>query len=143
MSTPNNVHRDMAECWNSRDFDAYRNLLHADYTYTGGDGKEIGGGPDAGLRVARMWADAFPDGRLEVKRVYVQGTTAIAEMVARGTHNGDLMGIPPTGKPVELTICNVMELRDGKIYREREYMDALTVMTQIGAIPAPGKVARA
>ena len=69
---------------------------------------------------------------LEVRKVYVQGDTAVAEMVARGTHKGPLMGIPPTNKTVEITICNVAEVRDGKLYREREYMDMLHMLSQLG-----------
>jgi steroid delta-isomerase-like uncharacterized protein len=143
MPTPATFHKEVARIWNERDFGAMRTLFHPEYTYTGGDGKEIRGGPDAGLGIAKMFADAFPDAVLEVKKVYTQGDTAIAEMIGRGTHNGELMGVPPTGKRVEINICNVMELRDGKIYREREYMDMLTMMVQMGVVPAPGGAAGA
>jgi steroid delta-isomerase-like uncharacterized protein len=141
MSTAATIHREIAKLWNERDFNGMRSLAHPDYSYTGGDGKEMTGGPDVGLAIARMFANAFPDGKLEVKKVYTDRDVAIAEMVGRGTHKGELMGIPPTGKPVEIVICNVMELRDGKIYREREYMDMLTMMTQIGVMKAPGSAA--
>jgi hypothetical protein len=47
------------------------------------------------------------------------------------------MGLAATGKPVELLICNVIELRDGKVYREREYMDMLIVITETGVVKAP------
>ena len=142
MSTPATIQQEMARLWNARDFDGFRNLLHPEYSYTGGDGKEMSG-PEAGLGIAQMFASAFPDGTLEVKKVYTQGNTAIAEMVGRGTHKGDLMGVAPTGKPVEIVICNVMELRDGKIYREREYMDMMSMMVQLGAVKAPGGAAGA
>jgi steroid delta-isomerase-like uncharacterized protein len=143
MSSPTSIHQEIAECWNRRDFGGLRNLCHAEYSFTGGDGAEQRGGPDVAVGVARMWADAFPDGRLEVKRVYAQGNTAIAEMVGRGTHRGELAGVAPTNRPVEIVICNVLELRDGRIYREREYLDMHSVLTQIGAAKAPGRTARA
>ena len=142
MSSPSSIHREIARLWNERDFNGMRTLMHPQYSYTGGDGKEMSG-PEAGLGIAQMFANAFPDGRLEVRNVYGQGDIAIAEMIGRGTHRGDLMGIAPTGKSVELLICNVMELRDGKIYREREYMDMLSLMTQLGVIQAPGGAAGA
>jgi steroid delta-isomerase-like uncharacterized protein len=142
MSTATSIHRDIAECWNRRDFDAIRDLLHSEYTYTGGDGKETAGA-DAGVRVARMWAEAFPDGRLEVKHVYTQGNTAVAEMVGRGTHTGEFMGIAPTGRRVEVLICNVIELREGKVHHEREYVDMLAVLTQLGVAQAPRRTASA
>ena len=46
-----------------------------------------------------------------------------------------------TGRPAEITICNVIELRDGKVYREREYMDMYTMMTQMGVVKAPATAA--
>jgi steroid delta-isomerase-like uncharacterized protein len=138
MASANEIHRELLTAWNNRDFTRYRALLHPEYSYTGGDGKEMPGGPDVGVGVARMFATAFPDGKVEVKRVYVQGDTAVAEFQARGTHNGDLMGIAPTGKPVTVNVCNVIEVRDGKAYREREYIDMLAIMAQLGVVKAPG-----
>ncbi len=142
MSTPNTVHREIADCWNRRDFRALAEMYHDGYTFTGGDGKELPG-RDAGIQVARMWADAFPDGKLEVKRVYTNGDTAVAEMIGRGTHKGQLLGNGPTHKSVEVMVCNIIELREGRIFREREYIDMLSVLTQIGAVTVPGRAARA
>jgi steroid delta-isomerase-like uncharacterized protein len=137
MASPSDVQREYLEAWNKRDFEKMKTLLHANYSYTGPDGKEQTG-PDAGLKVARMWATAFPDGKVEIKKTMGQGDITIAEFIGRGTHNGELMGVKPTGKPMEIRICNVMETRDGKIYREREYMDMLTLMSNLGAVKLPG-----
>ena len=83
-----------------------------------------------------MFADAFPDGRIDIVNIKDAGDTAIVEFVGRGTHKGELMHCA-TGKTLALPVCNVMEIRDGEIYREREYMDVMTLMTQLGAMPAP------
>jgi steroid delta-isomerase-like uncharacterized protein len=136
MATVSEIHHQIVDAWNSRDWTAMRNLLHSDYSYTGPDGKELVGS-DAGVNVGRMYANAFPDGKLEIKRVHVAGNTAIAELLATGTHRGDLMGVAPTGKRVELNICNVLEVRDGKALREREYMDVMTMMGQLGVVQGP------
>jgi steroid delta-isomerase-like uncharacterized protein len=124
------------DAWNKRDFARMRDLMHPEYSYTGGDGQEQTG-PDAGLAVAHMFADAFPDGRIDIVSIKEAGDTAIVEFIGRGTHKGQLMELAPTGKTMALPVCNVIEVRDGKIYREREYMDMMTMMTQLGAIPAP------
>jgi steroid delta-isomerase-like uncharacterized protein len=143
MSSLATIHREMVEHWNKRDFDGLRTLFHAEYTHTGGDGQEASGGPDTGVRMSRMWANAFPDGKLEIKRVYTQENTSIAEMIGRGTHTGELEGIPATGKQVQVVVCNVLELRDGKIYREREYLDKASILSQIGVLKPAGRTARA
>jgi len=41
---------------------------------------------------------------------------------------------------VSIPVCHVIELRDGKIYREREYMDMMNMMTQLGVAKAPASV---
>ena len=133
--SPKEVAQGALDAWNNRDFDRMRDLMHPEYTYTGPDGREQKG-PEAGMAVAHMFADAFPDGRVEILNTKEAGDTAVVEFVGRGTHGGDLMGIAPTGRPVNIPICEVLEVRDGKIYREREYMDMATMMAQLGVMPA-------
>jgi predicted ester cyclase len=50
----------------------------------------------------------------------------------RGTHTGPLQDIAPTGRSVALPGCNVIELRDGLIYREADYFDTATMLKQLG-----------
>jgi len=136
MADPTAIARDYFEAWNRRDWSHYRNLMHRDYSYTGADG-QAQPGIEAGLSVAQMFASVFPDGRIEPNRIYACGdSVVIAEFVGRGTHKGDLMGIAPTGRQVAINVCNVLEFRDGKIVAEREYMDMMTVLQQIGLAPA-------
>jgi steroid delta-isomerase-like uncharacterized protein len=136
MATVTDIQRQVLDAWNRRDWETYRSLLHSEYRYTGPDGKEQVG-PEAGLNVAKMYANAFPDGKLEVKNSLSSQSISVSEFIARGTHKGDLRGIPPTNKTVEVRIANFMELRDGKIFREREYFDMMTMLVQIGAIKQP------
>ena len=136
MSDPTAIAREYVEAWNKRDFAKYRELLHPQYTYTGSDGARQNG-PDAGVGVGQMFANAFPDGKLEVERVHGVGNFAISEYTGSGTHKGDLMGIAATGRRVTMPVCNVIEIRDGKIIAERDYMDMAYMMQQLGVMPAP------
>ena len=124
------------EAWNSRSFDRMRDLMHPDCTYTGGDGREQKG-PEASIAVSKMFAAAFPDGRIEIVNLKESGDTVLVEFIGRGTHGGDFMGIAPTRRPVTVPVCDVLELRDGKIYREREYIDMANIITQLGVTRIP------
>lgn len=135
MSNTEEIARKYHDAWNKRDWDGYRSMMHAEYSYTGGDGQRMDD-PDAGVGVGQRFAAAFPDGTINVQKVHVAGDVAIVEFIGRGTHSGDLMGIPPTGKKVEIMVCDVLEMRDGKIHTEREYMDFATMMQQLGVMPA-------
>ncbi len=136
MSDPATIAREYLEAWNRRDWETFRGVLHAGYSYTGGDG-QTQKGPEAGLAVGQMFANAFTDGKIELRKISVAGDIAVVEFIARGTHDGDLMGIAPTGRQMELPVCTVLEVRDGKILAEREYMDMLHLMQQLGVAPAP------
>ena len=130
------IAREYLEGWNRRDWARWRELFHPNYTYTGGDG-QVQKGPEAGMAVGQMFATAFPDGKLEIQRIHAVGDVAVTEFIGRGTHRGDLMGIAPTGRQISVPICNVIEVRDGKIFAEREYMDMLHMMQQLGVAPVP------
>ena len=136
MSDATSIARDYLDAWNRRDWARYRDVLHPEYTYTGGDG-QTQKGQDVGLAVGQMFATAFPDGRIDVQSVHATGNVAIAEFTGRGTHTGDLMGIAATGRQMSIPVCNIIEVRDGKLYAEREYMDMMHLMQQIGVAPAP------
>ena len=133
--SPTDIAREHTASFNDRRFDRARDLMHSDYTYTGPDGQEQRG-PDAGVAVLKMWATGFPDAHIDIVNIKESGDTVIVEFIGRGTHRGDLMGMAPTGKQVNIPVCNILELRDGKIYRQREYMDMATMMVQLGVMPA-------
>jgi steroid delta-isomerase-like uncharacterized protein len=136
MADASGLHREMLDAVSARDFDKLREMYHPDYTYLSSDGNEQKGA-EAGVAVAQMYTSAFPDIVLEVRHLHsCGGDTSVMEFTARGTHKGELEGIPPTGKSVEMLICDVIEVRDGKVYREREYFDAMSMMQQLGVIPA-------
>ncbi len=136
MSDIASLAREYLEAWNRRDWEKFGGLLHVDYSYTGGDGEKQQG-PEAGLAVGQMFVNAFTDGKIEIRKISTTGDVAVVEFTARGTHDGDLMGIAPTGRRMELPACTVLEFRDGKIHTEREYMDMLHLMQQLGVAPAP------
>lgn len=129
------IAREYMETWNKRDFDHYRSMMHDGYSYTGGDGQKLSG-IEAGIGVAQMFAGALSDGRINVKSIHEAGNTVVVEFIGTGTHDGDLMGVAPTGRSLTLPVCDVIEIRDGKIYAEREYMDVMTMMQQLGVVPA-------
>jgi len=136
MSDVASVAREYSDAWNRRDWAKWRELFHPEYTYTGGDG-QVQKGPEAGMAIGQMFATAFPDGRIDVQQISVAGDTAIVEFIGRGTHNGDLMGIAPTGRQLTIPVCDILQIRDGKIIAEREYMDMMHMMQQLGVAPAP------
>ena len=80
---------------------------------------------------------AFPDLRIETRRQVADAARVTAEFVGYGTHKGPLMTpagpIPASGKKVVFTVCEVWDIRDGKLAGLRNYQDAGSILRQIGA----------
>ena len=79
---------------------------------------------------------AFPDVHLTIEDMIGEGDRVVIRYMYRGTHKGDLMGIPPTGKQVAVTGIEIMRVANGKILEEWINSD---LMQQIGIVPAPGQ----
>ena len=128
--------REFGEAWNRRDWDHWRAVLHPEAYYVSPDGQRHEG-PEAALAGGQMWAEALPDAHVEIQGVYASGDTVTMEQFARGTHTGELMGIPPTNRQAAFPVCHVLEVRDGKISAWRFYGDLLTLLTQLGVVQLP------
>ena len=134
MGSAADVQRKMFDAVEARDFDALRALYHRDYVYWSSDSDEEQKGADAGVAVAQTFTAAFPDLRFEVTSITEAGDTTIAEFVASGTHQAELEGIPATGRRAVIKVCNVCEVADGQIIREREYWDSASLLKQLGVL---------
>jgi len=77
---------------------------------------------------------AFPDLRVKNEDVIVEEDKVVVRWKARGTHNGQLMNIPPTGKQVSLKGIDILRLDNGRIAERWGEFDALGMLSQLGAI---------
>jgi steroid delta-isomerase-like uncharacterized protein len=74
----------------------------------------------------------FPDVTFELRSSFTTGTWAGAEWVMRGTHRGDLPGMPATGKRIEIRGASILEFAGDKIRRCSDYWDMATFLKQLG-----------
>jgi steroid delta-isomerase-like uncharacterized protein len=83
---------------------------------------------------------AFPDFRFEILDVVAEGEKAAVRWRATGTFNGKgrFEGLDPTGAEVDLTGCDVLTIRNGKIHRNDAYMNGAQMVQQLGALPPAG-----
>jgi steroid delta-isomerase-like uncharacterized protein len=82
---------------------------------------------------------AFPDRHFTVEEMVAEGDKVSARFTMRGTHEGEMRGIAPTGKTVTMTGIDIIRLREGKMVEDRVEVDQLGMMQQLGVIPAPGQ----
>lgn len=84
----------------------------------------------------QIYIAAFPDLRLDPEDVLTSGDKAVARVRATGTHRGEFMGIPATGKGVNVQLIDIMRFGgDGLVREHWGVFDALAMMQQLGVVP--------
>ena len=78
----------------------------------------------------------FPDWHSDLEELIAEGDKVVERFTASGTHQGEIMGIAPTGRTVTLPGINIFRLQDGKIVERWGKLDMLGFMRQLGALPA-------
>jgi predicted ester cyclase len=84
-----------------------------------------------------IWA-ALPGGRLHLDDVVAAGDRVACRVRITGRHTGgELMGVPATGTEIELHAQTILRFEDGRCVERWQSMDALGLLQQLGAVPAP------
>ena len=94
-------------------------------------------GPEGVKEFAGMYRNAFPDVQMSVEDQIAEGDMVATRWIASGTHQGDMMGIAPSGNRVTVSGTSIERIVDGKIEETWDNYDALGMMQQIGAVPSP------
>ena len=93
-------------------------------------------GPDGVKARVGLYQESV-DGHWNVTELISSGDRVVARWTGTGTHRGELMGVPATGKPIEVDAISVFRIADGQIAEEWTVWDALGLLQQVGAVPAP------
>jgi len=134
-----NVRRLFEEVWNKGHVPVADELFTPTYTHHDSSSPDLGRGPDSEKKRATLYRNAFPDIRFTVEDIIAEGETVMARWSCRGTHKGDLSGIPPTGKQVNITGVSIARFANGKMEEGWVNWDALALMQQLGVVPDLGK----
>ena len=87
--------------------------------------------------VLRGMRAAFPDLYFSVEEQIAEGDKVLTRFEWTGTHQGEFLGVPATGRPVRVWGMVIDRLQDGRIKDTRIIMDALGMMVQLGVFPSP------
>jgi predicted ester cyclase len=119
------VRREQEELWNhTGDLDAAEELFAAEQA-------------EAAKQGAANFRRGFPDVISIIEDLIAEGDKVVARWRSRATHQGDYMGIAPTGNEVEFTGISFYRIEGGKIAQSWNIEDQLGLMRQIGAFPEP------
>jgi steroid delta-isomerase-like uncharacterized protein len=127
--------RHLYELLSSGDLDSFGRMLADDFV----EHEELPGltpTKEGVIDLFRMYIAAFPDLRMTPEDVLSSGDKAVARVRVTGTHQGEFMGMPATGKSVDVQLIDITRFGEDGLAREHwGVFDAMTMMQQLGALP--------
>ena len=127
--------RRVVDALNKGYVDVFDEVCSADFAYHNPIGPDM---DREGLKKAQsMMCTAFPDRHIVVADMFAAGDKVATRVAVRGTHQGELWGVPPTGKEMRFTSFIIDHFADGKVVEEWQMTDCLGLMRQLGLVSLP------
>ena len=121
---------------NAGDINGFGELLADDFV----ENEDVSGLPptkEGTLDFFRSLLVSFPDWRMDVEDLFASEDRTVARVKATATHEGEFMGVPPTGTRVEVQLIDIMRFDDaGLVCEHWGVADMLSLMQQLGVVPA-------
>jgi steroid delta-isomerase-like uncharacterized protein len=141
MKSKTLAHEWFEEVWNKSQINAIDRLLAEDAVAHGlvdENGQELRG--PAGFKpFFSQFTKAFPDIHVEVADTISEGDKIAARCIVTGTHQGEMLGVSASNRPVEFTGITILRVKDGKIAEAWNNFDFQGLSKQIGALVQAGR----
>jgi len=132
------VRRFVEQVWNERRLDLVEEFFPEDYV-----GHSAGAPLSHGLEEVKGFIatvlNAYPDFTINIDDMIAEGDKVVTRWRSRGTHQGEPLGIPPTGKLITQEGMAVYRMVDARIAEDWFFPDTMGLMQQLGVIPVPGE----
>ena len=139
MSTEANkarIREFFAQVWNQGSEAAIDRFIAAD---AAGNDPDFGMGREGFKRQWREWQAAFPDIHFAIEEMVAEGDTVVTRWTLTGTQQGPFLGIPATGRRIEVSGMSLDHLKDGVLVSGFDGWDNLGLRQQLGIIPEDPK----
>ena len=123
------------ELWGQRNPEVLDEIIAPEFVLHDPSLPDLPKGPEGARQYYEMFVTAFPDIQVTNDKVIASGDHVAALWSARGTHDGNAMGIPPTGRQVTITGQALYRVSNGQIVEEWVHADMVGLLKQLGAIP--------
>jgi steroid delta-isomerase-like uncharacterized protein len=124
------------DVWGRGDQAALEELLDPDFV----DHDALPGQPpgrEGHKQILAAFRSAFPDLNVTTEDIVAEGDKVVSRWTARGTHQGELLGIAPTGNGVTIKGIDVLRVAEGRIVERWAQFNDLEMMQQLGVVPPP------
>lgn len=89
-------------------------------------------GPTGIKRLADALLPGIPDMELPIEDVVAEGEKVLVRLRVKGTHGGELMGLPASGRKIDIPVLDLFQIRDGKLIEHWAQLDNLGLLRQLG-----------
>jgi len=92
------------------------------------------GGPERAKQAYRWMQSVFGNIQFDVEQMMAEGDLVFSRAMATGTHIGEFMGVPATGRPLRFAAVVVSQIRDGKHVKDWSFIDTMAILRQIAEV---------
>ena len=126
------------DVWNRKNLSAVDEIISADYVHHDAN-SPAASGIDGYKQFVNYYMNAFPDAHFTIDDAFTDGENEVTRWTVTGTHEGELAGIPRTGRRFSVTGISIGRVVNGKITESWNSWDALGLMQQLGVVSAEAK----
>lgn len=142
MATTEQENKELArrfheEVWEKRNLDFIDEQIAEDFVGYDPSLPEPVRGPEGVRETAELFQSAFPDAGVEIEQLVAEDDLLAIHRTLTGTHEGEFMGIEPTGAEVEVEGMAIYRLEDGKTVEEWQVVDMFGLLVQLGVVEPP------
>ena len=140
------IKRFVEELWNARRLEVADQIVSENCVthqlHSGVSTEPAHRGPEEMKKHVSGWLMSFPDLRFNVEQMIAEADRVVSQLVMEGTHHGVWMGIPPTGKRLQIRMITIHRIADGKIAEDWVLVESLGLFQQLGAVPDTAELIR-
>jgi steroid delta-isomerase-like uncharacterized protein len=125
--------------WEEGNIDLVEELLAADHVNHNPATPDQPAGAEGVREVVTMFRSAMPDLKVVIEDMIAEGDKVLVRYTLEGTHEGELFGIPPTGRRLSIKSMAVERVSEGKLREHWRITDSLDMMQQLGVVPESGQ----
>lgn len=133
--TNTELYRRLIDAFNQDDLDAVDDIVSDDVVVHEAGQHGLLRGPEGVKEFFRTYRTAFPDAHIEIDEILSEGDVVAARWTGTGTHDGELMGIEPTGRDVSVMGMEMYRGRDGELVEGWGVFDLVGMLQQVGVLP--------
>ncbi|AWN46485.1 ester cyclase [Methylobacterium terrae] len=93
-------------------------------------------GPEGVARLGEVLHGGVSEMRLPIEEVVAEGDRVLVRLRFQGRHTGDLMGLPASGRGIDIAVMDLFRIVDGRLVEHWALLDNLGMLKQVGALPA-------